>query len=270
MVISENVLLALIGLAGVLFGILRTMSASRAKTAQLKAEGQLAEAKAQAEKVIAEAEKIKAEADRTRGDSAVLTQITTSLQQQITINAQDAIAQTEMRKSIEANYRVLADTQRDVGQMLLTEIQTGRRRIIEAVEGIPAAVQKSVNEDTAAFAKVMATEIAISISEEFRRHKVEEKMHPFPDADDPGWKEEVLYPLVEGVTIRKEPYHWDSMLLEKPCARIAPEGEKMLVIADREPGWVIVDKTLNGQRCWGWVWGREVRVGVPEMTAAPA
>jgi hypothetical protein len=99
---------------------------------------------AENKKIAADAAMVMAEAEgklaREKGDISQIQLVTEMMRQQITINQQLAqqsaddrekwrneLAEKERRD--EANYRVLADALRDVGQMMITEVQTTSQRL---------------------------------------------------------------------------------------------------------------------------------------------
>lgn len=272
MQISNEVLIGLIAIASTGLGGWVYILKRKADAALEKARADKREADARAEQIESEA---KARLLQVQSETSQSQNIMKLFEQQIIINQQsqkdrevwwEALEKKEKRD--ESNYRVLADGLRDVGTMVMTEVQVQSRRLAERIDSIPAKIQNANSIALGDFAKTLAGEMAVVIVEQFERHKIGAEMYPFPDPDDPDWRDEMIVPLGDKVTIRKEPRFWDNALLQKPCAEIAKEGEKLRVITGRMKDWVIVDKIASGERCWGWLKAKDVRVGEAEKQLA--
>jgi len=284
MQITEQVILTLLTaicapvLVGAI-GIWAVWSKNRAIAARERVEADAEKIKAEAALVMAEAEKMKAEAEaklaREKGDVTERQQVMQMFQQQITINEQ---AQKEREiwwkeldkkeKRDESNYQVMKNVQRDVTITILNEIKSQAKQLSDKIDGIPTQITSANSIALGEFAKTLGGEIGLVIAEQFTRQKAESSLYPYPDVDDPMWHDDVLTPIVPDATIFREPRLWDNAKLQKPCAKIAADGERARVITGRIPGWVAIDKYENGVRCWGWLPEFAVKVGEAEKLPA--
>lgn len=271
MEITPEMVIAVLGSVSLVLGALAYIGKRRA-------DARLVQAEAGKEKAEAEAETAKAEAQETRDNSAIrlkeaenkvlqdaatrtMNERNSQLINQLQQERMDWLKELQAKEvRDEKNYHLLADTQRDNTQMLLTEIQNSHSKLVVKFDELPEKMHGSGVAMLGDFAKTMAGEIASQMAQEFMRLKMESSMYPFPDPDDPGWVEETVYPTTPEVTIRKEPRFSDDSMLKKPCAKIKG-GERVRLITGRMPQWVIVDKSQDGIRCWGWVPDYSLKIG---------
>lgn len=212
-------------------------------------------AKAEADKKTAEAEaaKITAEAEQ----QSVMTRLTERQQTLL----------EEMQKNNQRRDKASASQLRRISN-LFNDIRNGESNIHNAigqlmisVNSIPQAVAQAVVTGIAEANKTEVKELGKLLRSEMALDRFEREGYRFPAAEDPDWREEMIYPLEPEVTIHKGPYNDDDVRLRKPCATIDPQGEKVRLIANRYPEFIIVDKMTDGERCWGYVPRKKVRIG---------
>lgn len=273
MIITAEMWVGIIGIVAAIVAGMSYVAKRQADARALKAEGDK-------ETAEGEAAELKAKADAIRNDSIIRLKeveskvaqdtVLSTMLQQLQTERLDWLKQLQTKEAADAaNYRMLANTQRDNTQMLLTEIQNKSRLQLAAIDAIPAKIQASNAQSLTDFAKMLGSELALVIAQEFSRQKLDASLYPFPDSDDALWREEMVYPTTPEVTIRKEPRFSDDSMLLKPCAKIT-HGERVRVLTGLMPKWIAVDKIEAGVRCYGWLPDYAIRIGQPETAAAPA
>lgn len=270
-VISTEVLIGILGIAGIIFGAWGTRVKNRsqqelveAQSALFAAEGQLTQVKADAEVRIAEA-KIDAE-ERTF--------IREQFKNQITLNEQFPKMMAEIdarnRAENESNYRSVRNVQNDTNTVLVNILNALNKQHaiqIEALGAMPGAIQAANVDTLREFARQLATDMGTVMVQQFAIQSLDRELFPFPDPEDPSWREEWVAPLTPEPTIHKQPYFNDAVKLQKPCAQIKPEGELVRIIRNRIKGWLIVKKFQNDDDCWGWLPEHTVQI-VPQTASA--
>ncbi|MEO8608921.1 MAG: hypothetical protein ABI690_13600 [Chloroflexota bacterium] len=192
-------------------------------------------------------------------------------QLQINTQLQKFVADKEVKD--EANYRVLSNVNKDTNAQLtnvfnaMTRLNTS---LLVAIEAIPAKVAAGNTESMKLFAREMAAETGLVIAQQFAIQSLDRELFPFPDPEDPAWREEWIYPITPEPTIHKQPYFADAVKLRKPCSTILSSGERVRLIRNRIKGWVIVDKFAADSHCWGWLPEHTVRIGAAPIGELPA
>lgn len=277
MQLSNEAVIALIAIAGTVasgtFYILKRKA--DAALEHVRAEKRESDARAEQVELDAQARLRKAEADAEarKAEAQQAASMLEMMNKQIVINRQQQRRMDAQKASAEEGYKIIRGVQDDMNRQLtnmynaIRELKEAtletRKETIKRLDDLPQKMHSAGGQMLGDFAKTLAGEMAVSIAEQFERQRMETTLYPFPNPDDPDWREELVKPTASDVTIRKEPLFWDNALLQKPCAKIAPEGERLKVITGRTKDWVIVDKMLAGERCWGWLKAREVQVGEP-------
>lgn len=265
--LSNEAVLAIIGIAATLATAYAYLLKRRADAALEKVKAQKRESDARAEQVELDAKsrlrQAEADASARESEAKQAASMLEMMNKQIIINRQQQRRMDAQKKSAEEGYQTIRAVQNDTNIQLsnmYNALRDLKLEMVKVLSDLPTQIQAANHSELTDFAKMMAGEIAVHIVEQFERQKIESTMFPFPDPDDPDWREETIIPLVPDVTIRKEPRFWDNALLQKPCAQIIPGGERVRIITDRTKDWVIVDKIASGERCWGWIKAREVRI----------
>ena len=235
---------------------------------RLKAEGDKKKLESQLKQVEAEAE-IKINA--AKADLEERAFIRQQLLGQLKINEQHQQERERYEKRLaekdakaESNYRVSNDIQRDLGLQivnLINAIGTMKGVLIERIDLLPGRITTSNVETLTGFAKSMAAETGAVIAQQFAIQSLDRDLFPFPDPEDPGWKEEWIIPITPEPTLHKQPYFNDAVKLHKPCAQIAAGGERVRVIRNRIKGWVTIYKSEGETHCWGWLPEHTIKVG---------
>lgn len=282
MQISNEILLAFLTLLTTGLGSYAYIQKRKADAMLEKVKGEKREADAHAEQVELDAQarlkKAEADAEARKAEAQQASTMLEMMNRQIVINRQQQRRMDAQRTSAEEGYKVIREVQDDMNRQL-TNMYNAIRELKEAtistrdetlkrLDDMPGKMHSAGGEMLGEFAKTLAEETGFSIAQQFERQRLETTLYPFPDPDDPDWREETIKPTGTDVTIRKEPLFWDNALLQKACAKIDPAGERLRIITGRTKDWVIVDKAINGERCWGWVEARKVQIG--EVEPLPA
>lgn len=179
-------------------------------------------------------------------------------------NAQFAQFLREKERADERNYKINRRTIDDNADILMKHITRQAQSILIAINDVPKRLEAYFSESTREIAFTVGAEIGAAMNREFAVKNLERSLHPFPDAEDPRWREVKIVPTLPDVVIRKEPYFDDNTSkLTKPCSRIADIGERVKLIEEASIGAVAVDKVENGVRCWGWLPMHTVQIVVP-------
>lgn len=239
--------------------------AEREKRLRIDAESRAFQAEGEAKVKIAEATAdVEIRLSAAREDAEERGFMRAQLQAQIRLNEQfqDMLIKKEERD--ESNYRVVANVQKDgniaLGN-LFNKIETTHAEQIAAIGGLPGAILMGIGEALKESAHHLGGEIGVVIAQQFAIQNLDRELFPFPDPEDPAWREEWIRPVTPEPTIHKQPYFADAVKLQKPCSQIKPEGERVRIIRNRIKGWLVIDKFADGSRCWGWLPEHTVEIG---------
>lgn len=262
MQITGEMVILVLGLVGTVLGALANNS--RVKT------------KARADQLVqaAEADKLEAEARLKQiADSGAVERAkaeanlrqTEALSQQMQHTGQMLNAQLVINQQLTDKYNGIRIAQDSGMERLWYHIDETGRKILAAVENIPSATVAGFTADSVgAFAEALGKQMGVVLAAELAKRDAERDMHPFPEAEDTAWEARFIVPKHDAVQMYKRPQVSDLVLLQKPCSRIAVEGETVRLIAGRVPGWYAVVKA----DCWGWLIERSIEVREFEPEAA--
>lgn len=242
---------------------LRLEAESRAFLAEGEAQVKIAQAKADTEIRLSAA----------REDAEERGFIRAQYQAQLKLNEQfqDILLKKEERD--ESNYRVVANVQRDTNTVLvnlLNKVEAQHAVEIAAIGGLPGAIQMNNAEVLKEYARQIGGEIGAVIAQQFAIQNLDRELFPFPDPEDPSWRDEWITPVTPAPTIHKQPYFADAVKLQKPCSQIKAEGERVRIIRNRLKGWLVIDKETDGSRCWGWLPEHTVEIAQAHPPLIPA
>lgn len=232
------------------------------KTARIAAESQLMQVESETKTRLMQAQ---ADAD----ERAFIRQ---QFIAQIKINEQHEAERAQYEKRLaeqaakdEANYLVVSNVQKDTNFQIANLVNAiGRlnQSLLERIESIPAKIADGNTDTLKLFAQEMAAETGAVIAQQFAIQNLDRDLFPFPDPEDPAWREEWIIPVVNEPTLHKQPYFNDAVKLHKPCAQIAPGGERVRLIRNRIRGWVTIYKKGSETPCWGWLPEHTIKIGV--------
>lgn len=221
------------------------------------------------QKQKAEAEKLEAQAKlkQIEGEAAVEQKKADTMDKLIVANQQfnDLLRQENEfrqkdREKAEGNYRVFTKVSNDNAQAMMERLDIRTRELMTVIREIPDRVSTVNSESTNA----LVQQLGEVIVKEFALQRAERTMHPFPASEDHDWRDEYIIPTSPNVQLYKQPVFDDDARLHKPCATIRSEGERVRLISGRLNGWLIIDKSEGGERCWGWLPEYAVKAGQPE------
>lgn len=166
-------------------------------------------------------------------------------------------------RASERNYQLNRRTIDDNAEILMQHVSRQGRNLVAEIARLPAHLETSFIEITRQIAFTVGAEIGAAMSREFAMKNVERKLYPFPDSDDPRWRDDYITPTVPDVVLHKEPYFDDDVRLRKSCSKIAPVGENVRLIEEPSIKAVAVYKVENEVPCYGWLPEYSVRIGKP-------
>lgn len=164
----------------------------------------------------------------------------------------------EKERQDESNYRVLADTQRDIGQMLLTEIQNQSNTIHKLVEEMTVSFNEKL-ESVLETIPTLGAEVGMTLARQVALHGLDRDLLPFPSSDDPRWETVFIAPTRIEAWIYSQPLYDDNSRLQKKCARITTDGIKAKVIRNQLRDWTVVIKE-NGESCFGYLPNYSIKI----------
>lgn len=259
--ISNEVLLGLIGLFATIAAGWQYVARKKADIDKLNSESRLKQVETDAQIKI----------DAARADLDERAFIREQLKAQIKLNEQHQLERAQYDKRLaeketkdEANYRVVGNVQRDTNIQianLVNAISTMNRSLIEKIDLLPSRITNGNADSLTSFAKSMAAETGAVIAQQFAIQNLDRDLFPFPDPEDPAWKEEWVIPITPEPTLHKQPYFNDAVKLHKPCAQIVPGGERVRLIRNRIKGWVTIYKQGDDAHCWGWLPEHCIKIG---------
>lgn len=257
--ISTEVIVAVLGIIGIIFGGWRTRVTNKsvadkerevadAKAKLLAAEGNLAEAKAEAEQQTALARI----AERQQ----------TLLEQHKA--SQDRIDQENLQRwgTVAALFNDVRAGETNIHNVLV-QISTTMGEISAVQKMLPQMIQDASTQAIRETANVVGAEIGAAMAREFAIKNAERTMHPFPDAEDKRWRDDFILPIVPDVFIHKEPHFDDDVKLKKSCSKINPAGETLRLIEEPSISAIAVYKIEDGVPCYGWLHAKFVKIGQP-------
>lgn len=244
----------LLGIIGIVIGGWKT-------TVAAKAEADKKTAEANAAKITADADTQTVVNDTLRRQQTLLEEIHKSQKKRDFLARKDRLRHnTNIEGQLSRISGLFSDIRNGEGNIhtALTQLITSQQQLVTSVNAIPQAVQNAIVEanrnEIRNLGKLLRGEMAQS--------QFEREGYRFPAAEDPDWREEMIYPLEPEVAMHKGPYYDSDVQLRKPCAIIQAEGERVRLIANRYTEFIIVDKLADGERCWGYVPRNKVRIGV--------
>lgn len=210
----------------------------------------------------------KSEADRSKSLYSMIEGQQKNINALYNTNAQFAQFLREKERADERNYRVNRQVFDSNTQMLLTHISQRTQLVLDAVNRLPQRLESYMVDNAREIAYSVGSEIGAAMSRQFALQHLDRKLHPFPDAEDPRWRELKIVPTLPDVIIRKEPFFNDEITkLTKPCSRIADEGEIVRLIEEPSISALAVEKIEKGVRCWGWLPKHAVQIVEPVINA---
>lgn len=224
---------------------------------------------ANASEIESRATVVKASAD---AELAERTFIMDAHKRQITINDQLAERLTQEKalyekrladkeKQDESNYRVLQQTQDRIGQ----EIQGVMRQRFDLIETKIDAIPGKLQDGNKEWLQTIIGELVTQMAERFAEFTLAQEWYPFPDLNDPEWREEFVKPLVNKVRLYRRPVLSDSSVTD---AAIVSTGETMEIIQGRKKGWLVVRLPRGNKALYGWLPDHEVTTGLNAMKLA--
>jgi len=194
------------------------------------------------------------------------------LQSQITINQQlkeradqqETAYQKrleEKEKQDENNYHVLSQTQDRHAQEIQTQLQNRFDRVEKKIDDLPGKLQA----DTKEWVQTIVAEVATQIAERFAEMTMAQEWYPFPDVNDPEWKEDFVKPLINRVRLYRRPVSSESSLTD---AEVPQTGTTMKIIKGRKRGWLVVRRVGGSDTQYGWLPEHEVLVGMSAVKKA--
>lgn len=267
-----------VALAFILFGhgLLMRANAKKIEANAKKIEANAKEIEANANKINADATIAKAEAEATAAErlsiTQTLSQYSALLQQQITINSQakeradqqEAIYQKrllEKEQQDENNYRTLSQTQ----DRHAAEIQTQLKHRFDLVDRKLDELPNKLQDNSKEWLQTVIGELVTQLSERFAEFTMAQEWYPFPDMNDPEWREEFVKPLVGKVRLYRRPVLSETSVTD---ALIVVTGETMEIIQGRKKGWLIVRLQRNAKVLYGWLPEHEVLTGLNAVKLA--
>lgn len=138
-------------------------------------------------------------------------------------------------------------------------------RALNVMEALPEKIQV----DNAAFVKQFSVEFGLVLGRQLAVQDFNHDLLRWPSDDDPSWKSVFLKPTKPDVILYRFPSYDDFNHVQKPCARMKPEGQQAEIIMDRLQDWMYVKKR-NGEACYGFLPVGSVKVtdarSQPEVT----
>lgn len=231
------------------------------KTARIAAESQLMQVESDAQTKLLQ---VQADAD----ERAFIRQ---QFLAQIKINEQHEAERAQYEKRLaevaaknESNYQVVSNVQKDTNFQianLVNAIGALNKSILERIDGLPAKIAEGNAESLKVFAKEMGAEMGGAMAQQFAIQNLDRDLFPFPDPEDPAWKDEWVTPITPEPTLHKQPYFSDAVKLHKPCSQIATGGEKVRLIRSQIKGWFAIHKIEGNDHCWGWLPEHTIKIG---------
>ncbi len=161
----------------------------------------------------------------------------------------------------ESNYRVLQQTQDRIGQ----EIQGVLKQRFDSVDRKLDELPGKLQEDNKEWVKTLVGELVTQMAERFAEFTMAQEWYPFPDVNDPEWREEFVKPLVNKVRLYRRPVLSDASLTD---ASVMTTGETMEIIQGRKKGWLVVRLPRGTKALYGWLPEHEVLTGMNAMKLA--
>jgi len=267
-----------VALAFILFGLGLLMRANAKKI-----EANAKEIEANAKKIEANANKINldakiamTEAEATAAErmsiTKTLNQYSELLQQQITINQQakdradqqEAAYQKRLQEKEQQdknNYRTLSQTQDRHAAEIQTQIRTRFDGVERKIDELPTRLQTSNSQ----LLETAFGELAIQLRDLFAEFRLAQEWYPFPDMNDPEWRDEYVKPIVSKVRLYRRPVLSEASLTD---VEIIQTGETMEIIQGRAKGWLIVRLQRNAKALYGWLPEHEVLTGLNAVKLA--
>lgn len=237
-------------------GILAVRNKNRAIADRERVEAENAKIKASAEMVMAEAQKIKNEAEaklaKEKSEASQMQLITQMLQQQVEINRQSYEDREKYwgelekkEKRDESNYRVLANALRDVGQMMITEVQTQGKRLNADI--------RVMQEETRSLVHREMVEAVASSQQQYSQRDILKfvasgKAIPFPREHGYTFRKcRVKVKSEKGINMFSAPMYFD----QKPIGRLFDSDEVWIMEEVPFPvGWAAVRAMNLGVNGW--------------------
>lgn len=267
-----------VALAFIMFGLglLMRANAKKIEANAKKIEANAKEIEANANKINLDAKIAMTEAEATAAErmsiTKTLNQYSELLQQQITINqqAKDRADQQEAayqkrlqekEQQDENNYRTLSQTQDRHAAEIQTQIRTRFDGVERKIDALPTRLQTSNSQ----LLETAFGELAIQLRDLFAEFRLAQEWYPFPDMNDPEWREEFVKPLVGKVRLYRRPVLSETSVTD---ALIVATGETMEIIQGRKKGWLIVRLQRNAKVLYGWLPEHEVLTGLNAVKLA--
>lgn len=161
----------------------------------------------------------------------------------------------DKEKQDENNYRVLQQTQDRIGQEIQGVLRQRFDSLDTKIDAIPAKLQDGNKE----WLQTVIGELVTQMAERFAEFTMAQEWYPFPDVNDPEWREEFVKPLVNKVRLYRRPVLSDSSLTD---ASVLASGETMEIIQGRKKGWLVVRLPRGTKALYGWLPEHEVVTGL--------
>ena len=224
---------------------------------------------ANAKKIMAEAKSIETEANvlstSAQAELAERQFIMDAHKRQITINDQlnerldkeKRLYETRLadkEKKDESNYRVLSK----VFDRHSQEIHDVLKKRFDRIDSTLAEIPSKILDGNKEWSQTMMGELAATLADLLATSMMAQEWYPFPDMNDPEWREEFVKPLVSKVRLYRRPVLSEASLTD---AQILGTGETMEIIQGRKKGWLVRDK----KSMYGWLPEHEVLTGLNAM-----
>jgi len=167
----------------------------------------------------------------------------------------------DKEKKDESNYRVLSK----VFDRHSQEIHDVLKKRFDRIETTLAEMPGKLQDGNKEWLQTAMGELAVQLADIFASSTMAQDWYPFPDANDPEWREEFVKPLVSKVRLYRRPVLSDASLTD---AAILSSGETMEIIQGRKKGWLVVRLPRGSKALYGWLPEHEVLTGMNAVKLA--
>jgi len=261
-----GILMSILAIIGMGIGVWATRAKNESSAKLKEVEATSTERISVAEISVADAETARREAEAQLAERQF---IVDSHKRQIVINDQlnDRLTNekelyekrlADKEKQDEDNYQVLKKTQDRIGAEIQGVLKQRFDKIDNTLNDLPGKLQN----DNKEWVQTLVGELVTQMAERFAEFTMAQEWYPFPDFNDPEWREDFVKPLVNKVRLYRRPVLSDASLSD---VSIMPTGETMEIIQGRKKGWLVVRLPRGTKALYGWLPEHEVMTGVAAL-----
>jgi len=167
----------------------------------------------------------------------------------------------KIREEKEADYQTLKNIWDTNTQVIIGEVQKVYAGISSQIATLDTTIQLNKRE----WIETVASEFATVLAAKFQERIIRQEQYPFPAADDTGWVDDFVKPIVNHVYLYSRPHAGEAT---RSQIEIMTEGENLGLYRGWKKDWIAVRFTRGNKAQFGWIQEHEVRIGVPAVKMA--